>query len=170
MPKKNENVWDRLPKETAPAFKAFQTYRDMGADRSNAKVGQKLSKSKTLIDRWSSRNFWVSRVRAYDMFLDTEAQKSQIETAQVMAQRHKQTAQVILNKVVQKLNAMVQSTELTATQAIRWFEVGVKMERISHGEASEIVETKDAGADSQMPSLKGLPKEKLKILAEWEDD
>lgn len=54
---------ERQPKETAVAFEAFRSYLEMGPTRSVAKVGEALGKSKTLIDRWSSRWSWVERVR-----------------------------------------------------------------------------------------------------------
>ena len=48
-------LWERQDGETAQAFQAFAEYRDMGAERSLAKVAQKLGKSKPLMERWSSR-------------------------------------------------------------------------------------------------------------------
>lgn len=69
------NVWDRRENESIQAYEAFCLYRDMGADRSCVKVGQKLGKSATIITRWSFQHDWVARARAYDMHLDKEAQK-----------------------------------------------------------------------------------------------
>ena len=57
---------DRQPKETAKAFEAFRCYLEMGPGRSLAKVGEALGKSKTLMDRWSSRWNWAERVREYE--------------------------------------------------------------------------------------------------------
>ena len=37
-------VWERQEGETAQAFQAFAAYRDMGAERSLAKVAQKVGK------------------------------------------------------------------------------------------------------------------------------
>ena len=56
----------RQPKETAVAFEAFRHYLEAGPARSTAKVARALGKSKTLIDRWSSRNRWVERVREFE--------------------------------------------------------------------------------------------------------
>ncbi len=67
---KQPKLWDRWPKESPPAFAAFGIYRDMGRDRSCAKVGQELGKSKTLMDRWSRVNMWVARAQAFDDNLD----------------------------------------------------------------------------------------------------
>lgn len=42
----------------------------MGADRSIDAVAQKLSKSSTIIGRWSTKHNWVARARSYDAALD----------------------------------------------------------------------------------------------------
>jgi len=57
--------WDRQPDETPPAFEAFAIYRDMAYRRSLAAVAWKLSKSKTLLSRWSATHGWVKRVAAW---------------------------------------------------------------------------------------------------------
>ena len=44
--------------------------RDMGAERSLAKVAQKLGKSKALMERWSVRWQWGQRAEAWDAEFD----------------------------------------------------------------------------------------------------
>lgn len=76
-----EYVWEQQENESAEAYEAFSLYRDgwenskgtVERHRSLAEVGQKLGKSKTLMDRWSSRHDWVFRVREYDKFIEREA-------------------------------------------------------------------------------------------------
>lgn len=75
------NLWDRWPGETPKPWQAFTIYRDMGLDRSGAKVGDKLGKSSTLIERWSSRYRWVARVELFDAFVDKSNQASVMELA-----------------------------------------------------------------------------------------
>jgi hypothetical protein len=58
--------WERLPHESVAAFSAFEMYRRMGRDRSLRAVAQELTKSSTLIKRWSARNGWLDRVQAFD--------------------------------------------------------------------------------------------------------
>src|SRR5215211_3673678 len=59
-------AWEQQPGESARAYEAFALYRDMGPDRSLAKVAQMLGKSKTLLSRWSSEHAWVDRVKALE--------------------------------------------------------------------------------------------------------
>jgi hypothetical protein len=69
--------WERQPGESDEAYEAFRTYLNLGANRSVAKVGQKCSKSKSLMDRWSAQWNWVERVRAHDNFLMEQEDREQ---------------------------------------------------------------------------------------------
>ncbi len=60
--------------ESAQALEAFVIYRDMGVERSTAKVAQRLGKSKTLMDRWSGWHRWVERAREHDQRIAAEAE------------------------------------------------------------------------------------------------
>lgn len=57
---------ERLPDESAKAYQARIEYVTMGPERSTAKVGQRLGKTKDLMDRWSSRHDWQATARAWD--------------------------------------------------------------------------------------------------------
>lgn len=57
--------WNRLENESDAAFEAFKIYLELD-ERSYAKVGQKLGKSKTLIDRWGKQYDWQERARDFD--------------------------------------------------------------------------------------------------------
>ena len=57
--------FEQQPKETAKGFAAFSVYLSLGPQRSLAAVGQKLGKSKVVIERWSSKFDWPSRVNAH---------------------------------------------------------------------------------------------------------
>ena len=61
------SLTERREDESDQSFEAFARYRDMGANRSCAKVGYELGKSKTIMDRWSSKHNWVRRVVEYDV-------------------------------------------------------------------------------------------------------
>jgi len=66
--------WERLPKESPPAFEAFACYRDLGARRSFVAVARQVGKDESLIRRWADRHGWKERVWQYDLFSDREAQ------------------------------------------------------------------------------------------------
>jgi len=52
----------RLPYESTKAYNAFRVYAEMGDKRSLRAVGQKLGKSTTIIERWSSKWKWRERI------------------------------------------------------------------------------------------------------------
>jgi len=57
--------FEQRPKESDKAFAAFAMYLSMGSERSLAQVGQRLGKSKALLERWSKRYDWGGRVQAH---------------------------------------------------------------------------------------------------------
>jgi len=63
--------FEQLPRESAKAFAAFRVYLELGAQRSLATVAGKLGKSKVLMERWSRKYDWGSRVAAYSSHLAT---------------------------------------------------------------------------------------------------
>lgn len=80
--------WERQPGEGARAFQAFAVYRDMGAERSTAKVARELGKTKAIVDRWSGDHEWVARAAAWDLELDRRAQAELADARVEAARRH----------------------------------------------------------------------------------
>jgi len=62
-------VFERQPRESAKAFAAFSAYLGMGPERSLAAVGEKLGKSKGMMERWSRKYDWPARVAAHGAHL-----------------------------------------------------------------------------------------------------
>ena len=57
--------FEKQDRESGKAFAAFAVYLSMGSERSLAQVGQRLGKSKALLERWSKRYDWGGRVQAH---------------------------------------------------------------------------------------------------------
>ena len=81
-------IWERQASESAKAFDAFVTYRDMGRDRSTRRVARSLNKSHTLIGRWSSLHDWPRRAVAWDRKQDRHRQETQLDVVEEMTRRH----------------------------------------------------------------------------------
>src|SRR5438445_6235129 len=64
-------AFERQPMESAKAFEAFSVYLNMGPERSLAAVGQKLGKSRALLERWSAKFDWAARVQAQAAYVAT---------------------------------------------------------------------------------------------------
>jgi hypothetical protein len=70
--------FEQQPRESSRAFAAFNTYLSLGPQRSLVAVGQKLGKSRVVIERWSTKYDWVSRVQAHSAHL-AEVERKVIE-------------------------------------------------------------------------------------------
>lgn len=134
------NSWDRQQDESSTAFMWFARYRDMGPERSLAKLGQTYGKTgayTSQLETWSVANNWVKRAAAWDSHVDCIVQERNIEQIVAMRERHVKVAVALQNKVLQRLQTM-NPDELTPSNLIRWFEIAVKIERLSRGELARV--------------------------------
>lgn len=94
-------IWERLESDTDKSYHAFCIYRDMGATRSLAKVAQELSKSETIINRWSGQHDWVNRVSAYDDYQLAQRQE-RIEKKRIELEDNVLADYLILRQAISK--------------------------------------------------------------------
>ena len=134
-------LWERQEGESAPAFQAFAAYRDMGAERSLAKVAQKLGKSKALMERWSSRWQWGIRADAWDDEMDRCACRELQKGIAEMRKNHVGIAKAMLVKALQALQK-IPTDEISPRDVSNMVDVAAKLERISRGEVTERTEGK----------------------------
>lgn len=89
-------AWDRIVKETMPAYKAFCIYRDLGDGRSidaaYCKAQGHEAGTKTASGhwrKWAASNGWVDRAGAYDLYLELQerevAEAARIEAKEMFA-------------------------------------------------------------------------------------
>lgn len=138
------DLWERQQGESTQAFEAFQIYRDMGASRSINAVASKLSKSRTLISRWSSDKNWVERCVAWDAEQDRIIRIQRTSDIRKMREKHANLANAMLVKAARALKSMPDE-EIKASDISKFIEVASKLERISMGDVGEVVEERDGG-------------------------
>lgn len=127
------DLWERQPGESAKAFEAFATYRDMlTGERSVRKVAEKLGKSSTFVSRWSSRFGWVERAAAWDDEQDRIARENLAPERRRMNKTHADLGNALLVKAAKGLKRL-SDEELTAGDVARLVEVGSKLERLALG-------------------------------------
>lgn len=135
--------WDRRENETTKAYEAFCIYRDMGRERSLAKVSEKQQKSGSLIGRWSREHGWVDRAAQWDdeqERIEREiAQKEQVKAIKDMRKRHADVAHAMILKAAKAL-ARIPEDEIKPQDISRMVDVAAKLERISRGDVGEVVE------------------------------
>lgn len=74
--------WERWPDETDTAYHRFSLYLNLGADRTQRAVRERLGKSKVYehqLQKWSSKYSWVDRAAAYDEHLVLKSLKNKEE-------------------------------------------------------------------------------------------
>lgn len=139
-------VWERMPNESSKAYAAFCVYRDLGPERSLEKAIQKLDKKrvKQTVWRWSSKYNWVARCKAYDDYIERRKREERERAILEMAERHAREAVAFQQKVLARLKD-IDPSELSPSDIARWFDVAVKVERLSRGEPTENVKQEVRG-------------------------
>lgn len=137
-------IWEQQVGETAVAFEAFAMYRNLEpSNRSIRDVAKTLDKSATLIGRWSSTHNWIQRCLAYDSEQDRKFRSVIASQRRRMAERQVRTSALAQSKVAEFL-INLNWDDLSPTEAARWYEVAVKVERQALGEPDKLEIT---GAD-----------------------
>lgn len=142
---KEVKPWERQENETPKQFEAFRIYRDMGEERGVQKVADALSKSRTLMTRWKAANNWDERCMAWDNEQDRIARKEQIKSIKKMRERHAKLAEAGLVKAAQALSKM-NPEDFKPGDIPKFFEACSKLERISRGDTSEVIEERQGEA------------------------
>ena len=143
---KEAKPWERQDGETPKQFEAFAVYRDM-ENRTIAKVGKQLGKSDTLMERWSAANKWVDRAAAWDAEQDRIARQEQIKDIKKMRQRHAQIATSMIAAAAKGLKEIMDKPEeMKPNDVARLVEVASKLERLSRGDTSEVIEERQGEA------------------------
>ena len=143
--RKSEKPWERREGESPKAFEAFCTYLEMGEKRSIRAVGQKLGKSRVLLERWSAAHQWVDRVSAYDADLREKAYEAARKETQRMQTRQIETAIIFQKKALEALDK-IDVTALEPRDILKFFETAAKIERETRAQ-SEQQTAQQAGKD-----------------------
>lgn len=160
MPKRTESTapWEQQPGESAKAFEAFTAYRDMGADRSTRKVAQKLTKSDSVIRKWSSTYNWVERARAYDRDLDRQAHEQAVRSVQQMTDRHIRISMTLQAKALDALEHL-ETNQLTPKMILAFLTKATELERVNRLNKAGMDEDGQKQGDSE-----------VEIIIEGDDD
>ena len=137
-----EGIWCRQPGETARAYAAFCSYRELGEGRSLVKVGQKQGKKRALVETWSTRHDWVARAHAWDEHQDAIARALSTEAIQTMRAKHASTGCALHDAGLEVLLARMEAWRtnggalpLTPTDIVRMVQVGAALEQSARGQA-----------------------------------
>jgi hypothetical protein len=140
--------WDRRPSETPRAYNAFTQFRDLGQRRTLRDLCTTTGLSSTSVRTWQHSHDWIDRARAYDAWLDREATLDQVQHVKDMRRRHAVLGQLAVQKAGEKIRA-IDAMKLTVREAAVLLEMGVKIERLARGEASDVVDVGVRGPSGQ---------------------
>ncbi len=175
MTTNNKKSWEKLLGETSKQFEAFCIYRDMGTERSISEVAKVWSNSgaTSRLTEWSRKHQWVERAASYDQYVDELKRYEQEDQIREMASRHARDAQLFQAKVHDRLEN-INPDDLKPNDIIKWYEVAVKIERLSRGVPTEnIKQEKIQGVEDvitkerlQDPRVRKKATEFIKTLAD----
>ena len=154
MPKHTETLWERQKGESEQAYEAFSIYRDLGLQRSNAKVCERLSKSRQLISRWKSRYNWDERAREYDNDLARKAHAEAVKDLKDMTGRHIKMAVQLQTKALEALKGL-KPEEMTPKDIKEFIKMATELERLNRMSAAStddvMVEDESTHVDIYLP-------------------
>lgn len=140
------NPWERQKRETGKAWEAFLTYRTMGPARTYVDVARELGKVESQIRRWAHLWRWIDRVELWDR---EQLQRLESDDAAALAEmkaRHRDQAKSLQGIGLAKFaefvggDGKIKTSELanvSVTEARRLIAEGVRMERMTYGEATD---------------------------------
>ena len=103
-------IWSKQEWETKTSYIWFRHYLEYGKGRSLEKLCQEYNKNisyKTQLAKWSSKNNWVDRVNAYDLYI--------IEKAREIVEKEDIEKQAKINNILleTKLNYAMAALEMS---------------------------------------------------------
>ncbi len=130
-------LWEISPGESEAAYAAFIAYRDKApGERSCAKVGQDLCKSRTLLTGWCAKFRWRLRCQAWDEEVQRQIDATHLKALVESAKRKRQLGTILQNKVMLAL-AKLDPEKMTVKEILEMVQVGVELENEGLGMPSK---------------------------------
>lgn len=130
--------WEKQEKETIKAFGYFAYYRDLGSERTKARVARDMKLSPSRVNELATKHKWDDRVEQYDLDRDRRYLAQRETAVDAMNRRQGQLGQAAQRLAGQRLTSLQPET-LDAGDAARLLEVGVRIERLAAGLPTEVM-------------------------------
>lgn len=132
-----DELFQRQKGESEQAYEAFVQYRDLGAERSTAKVAQALGKSLALIQRWCKRWYWVERCREWDSAKDAEVRQAALKKYKDMNARHIKIALQLQQKALKAMEELPDEA-LSPKDIMTFIDKAIAIEKMTRQEDAGI--------------------------------
>ena len=135
-------IWERQPGETIHQYLWFTRYKDErlnGGSMSDVckKYGKREGYSRVL-NNWAYPNRWTERIMAYQDFLERERVKQRLKVIEEMDERQAKNGILLQQQGILFFQQNAHDLKLSAEQAMRYIEVGSRIERTARGVPTEI--------------------------------
>jgi hypothetical protein len=142
--------WERLPNEPEKAFLRFNKYREMGSKRSLRSLAREENVQLSAIASQSTKFDWKSRTAAWDAYLDSISQQSEIDEIVAMKKRQISLAlkaQRVAEQGLEKLIKQVETDDIAQLRPLdlsKLLDTGCRLERLNRNEPEQNLEIKQA--------------------------
>jgi hypothetical protein len=120
--------------KTKLPLESFDFYVALGPARSYEKVAEHYTATKRTVTRHAKKEHWTERLAEVERKAREESDKNAVAVLQEMQERHLKIAKALQGKALEALRSMQLDR---GADVIRALEVGVKQERLIHGEPGE---------------------------------
>ena len=153
-------TWHKQPEETAKAYKAFSTYRDMPILKRSIDKAYKQYKNSTKMSThwrvWSTKYDWISRVSDYDAY-NSDSNSKAIQSARLENKVKRITKLSELLDLGSDILASLTTADSSHGDAIRAIDIAVKHLRAEFDdEATQKIQSAKSG-DVIVKVIKGGP-------------
>ena len=131
--------WEKLTGESALAFSAFCSFRDLGAERNIRKAvdvfesdESKKEKRYRVWRNWAAQFRWRERAADYDNYIEQLKQTELRKTIEAQGEKHRLVTGKMLDVVQKKLDIM-NPEELTQGNVTDWVQTAIRAEREAAG-------------------------------------
>ena len=147
--------WDRRDGEPAKAYAHFTVYRDLGPERSLAKVGQLLGISTARCEQLSEQYAWVARCDQWDAHLQKIHDRGFLKAAEKRGKQRGQAFTLLLGRALQALEHITeeQLQDMSLDQIAKVMKIAAEGMRLEDGLATKKVQLELQDARSVISSL-----------------
>jgi hypothetical protein len=113
---------------------AFEFYISLGPERSYEQVATHFGASKRAVTKHAVKQHWAERLTEVERRAREESEKNAVAVLREMDERHLKIAKALQGKALEALRSMPLER---GADVLRALDLGVKQERLIHGEPSE---------------------------------
>lgn len=133
-------VWERLEGELVPYYSLFKQYRDLKGikgTRSLFDLSVQSGVPLAVINILKDVYHWKMRAVAFDRFKEEQNVQLRQNNIEQMESKHRKTARKLFDQVFDFMQSEEAIKEMDPKTALGWFEMAVKLERLSLGMAGD---------------------------------